>query len=399
MGGISNEELVQKAVITTDALAAAGKLNPAQSDKFIDYLVDESVLKNNARVVRFRNESLEIDKIGIGRRVSMPAAEAQDPQVRRGVQTSKIVLTPKEVITPFEIGDSFRELSIEDPNQVEDHVIQLMTRQTSNDHEELAVHGDSLGPAVLESDYKEGGSSSHYVKDAYLALHDGWGRLCDGGHLVDAAGQNVGLQVFGKAMRAMPTKFRRNKAQLRWFMSPDLASLYYEKLTTRATALGDQAAGGAVHNPLGVPIVEVPLLDFTPPVVEHVALSSGAPTVALRYQNISGVVVTKNTLDGVPESPYTEGPDYTVDTAAGTITRVGGAIGDPETVKVTYNSPPQIWLTNWQNFIYGIGRDITIEKDRNIYKRVNEYAIHTKVSVQFEELDALVKVKNIGSEI
>ena len=62
--GLTNEELVEKAVITTDALAAAGKLNPAQSEKFLDYVVDETVLKNNARIVRFRNETLEIDKIG-----------------------------------------------------------------------------------------------------------------------------------------------------------------------------------------------------------------------------------------------------------------------------------------------------------------------------------------------
>ena len=65
MAGISNEELVQKAVITADALASAGKLNPAQSDRFIDFVIDETVLRNNARVVRFRNETLEIDKIGV----------------------------------------------------------------------------------------------------------------------------------------------------------------------------------------------------------------------------------------------------------------------------------------------------------------------------------------------
>ena len=68
--GMSNEELVQKAVIVADDLASAGKLDDAQSDKFIDYVVDETMLKNNARVVRFRNENLKIDKIGIGRRAA-----------------------------------------------------------------------------------------------------------------------------------------------------------------------------------------------------------------------------------------------------------------------------------------------------------------------------------------
>jgi len=76
MSGIRNEELVQKALITTDALASQGKLNPAQADKFIDYVIDITGLKNNARVVRFRNEEMLIEKIGVGRRVAVPAVEA-----------------------------------------------------------------------------------------------------------------------------------------------------------------------------------------------------------------------------------------------------------------------------------------------------------------------------------
>ena len=64
---------------------AGGKLNPAQSDKFIDYVIDETVLKDNARIVRFRNEPLDIDKIGVGKRVAVAKAEASDPGVRRGI--------------------------------------------------------------------------------------------------------------------------------------------------------------------------------------------------------------------------------------------------------------------------------------------------------------------------
>ena len=78
MSGVTNQELVTKATNTTNQLASAGKLNPAQSDKFIDYVVDQTELKNNARVVRFTNETLQIDKIGVGRRVAVPAAEATE---------------------------------------------------------------------------------------------------------------------------------------------------------------------------------------------------------------------------------------------------------------------------------------------------------------------------------
>lgn len=398
MGQISNEELVRKAVVTTDALAASGKLNPAQSDKFIDYVIDETVLKDNARVIKFRNEQLDIDKIGIGARVAFPKAEAQDPGLRRGVTTSKVTLEPKEIIVPFEIGDLFREVNIEG-EKVEDHVIKLMATQLANDLEELYVTGDKLGHAILEGDYKDGGSTSLYVKDKYLALVDGWAKKAQGGHVIDAAGANVGLSVFGRMIRAMPTKFRRNKTTLRWYLSPDLMQLYKEKLTTRATALGDSVAGGADHGPYGIKAVEVPLWDFTPRHVAHLTLN-GTTATATGFAPVSNVVVTTETLDGTTEAAYVETTDYVVDYAAGTIARNGaGAIGDGDTVKVTFDANPQIILTHQNNFIVGIGRDVRIEKDRDIYKGVNQYAITSKVDAQFEELDAIVFCKNIGTGV
>lgn len=398
MAGIANRELLEKAIITTDALASAGKLTTAQSDKFIDYIVDETILKNNARIVRFRNETLDIDKIGIGRRAALPKTEAQDPGLRRGISTSKVSLTPREIIVPFEVGDNFKEVALEE--NVEDHIIKMMATQMGNDLEELYINGDVLGQATLESDYREGGDTAKYVKDKYLALGDGWFRLGDGGHVYDAEGKNIGLSVFNAMLRQMPTKFRRNKAALRWFVSPDMAQIYFEKLSTRATALGDQAAGGAGHSPFGVPMIEVPLLDFLPPIVQHVVLA-GTTAAALRYSPVGNVVVTPTTIENTPLTPYLLTTDYVLDTAAGTIARSGGgsAITDGQTVKVSFTANPQILLTHQSNFIVGIGRDIRIEKDRDIYKGVNQYAITAKVAVQFEESDAIVKGKNIGQGV
>lgn len=394
---ISNEQLVEKAVITADAIAASGKLNPAQSDRFLDYVVDETVLKNNARIVRFRNETLDIDKIGIGTRAAVPANEAVDPGIRRGITTSKISLTPREIMVPVEIGDTFREINIEG-DDVEDHIMRLFARQLGNDLEELYMIGDTLGPAAVESEIVPSGGSD-YIKDTYLALQNGWQKLADDGHIVDAEGQNIGLSLFSRALRALPTKFRRNKKALRWFMSPDLWQVYLEKLSTRATPLGDAASTGTEHGPFGISAVPVPLWDFQAKVVEHLVLN-GTTATALKHANVSDVVVHDSSLSNVPTAPYIEDTDYTLDAAAGTVARIGGAgIGDGDTVKVTYSAAPQLILTHQSNFIVGIGREVRIEKDRDIYKRVNQYAITAKVSVNFEEVDALVKVKNIGTGV
>jgi hypothetical protein len=400
MGNVSNEELVRKAVIVSDTLAAGGKLAPAQSDRFIDYVVDETALKDNARVIRFRNESLEIDKIGIGKRVAVPKAEAADPGIRRGIHTGKITLAPSELMVPFEISDNFRELNIEG-DAIEDTVIRLMATQLANDLEDLYINGNKLGPARVQGDIYEGGSTSLYVKDTYLAMQDGWRLLSDGANVVDADGQNIGLSIFSRAIRAMPTKFRRNKAGLRWFGSPDLWQLYLEKLSTRATALGDAAVGGngAASGPFGIPFVPVPLWDANSVTTEHVVLT-GTTATALKMGPITEVVVTPTTINNTPISPYIETTDYVVDYTAGTVTRNGGgAISSGATVKVTYRASPDLILTHANNFLVGIGRDIRIEKDRDIFKGVNQYAITAKVGVQFEEESAIVKVTNIGTGV
>lgn len=398
---VSNEDIVRKAAIVADSLATGGKLNDAQSDRFIDFVIDETVLKDNARVVRFRNENLDIDKIGVGKRVAVPKKEGVDPQVRRGITTSKVTLSPKELMVPFEIGDNFRELNIEGDN-VEETIIRLMATQLANDLEDLYINGNKLGPAVPQEDIIENGSADE-VLDTYLALVDGWSLLGDSANIVDAQGQNIGLSIFSKAIRAMPTKFRRNRTMLRWYMSPDLWQLYLEKLSTRATGLGDSAAlgGEGAPGPFGITAVPVPLWEFEPLTVEHIQLN-GTTAVALKNGPVTDVVVHPEDLGKVPTAPFVEGVgnDYVLDATAGTIARdAAGTIGNGDIVKVTYRSNPQLMLTHMNNMIVGIGRDIRIEKDRDIYKGMNQYAITAKVDVQYEELSAIVKVRNIGKGV
>jgi hypothetical protein len=399
--GLENKELVQKAITAADALATSGKLNDAQADKFIDYVIDVTGLRNNARVVKFRNDNLNIDKIGVDKRVAQAAAEAVAPTGRSGVKTSKITLSPKELIVAFEISDNFKESNLEG-DDVEDHVVRMMATALGNDLETLFISGDKLGPAAIEDDILPGGgSTTQYVKDAYLALADGWLTKSRSGHVVDMANANVGSTLFSKMLNAMPAKFKKNKANLRFFSSIELDQNYRERISTRVTAKGDNALESqAALTPFGVPLMPFALFPNTPRAVEHKTLVNAATPAALLHGPVANVVVLPATLAAAPTTKYVEGTDYTVDYTLGTITKVGGgAIVDGTLVKVTYDANPQVLLTHVNNFIIGVGRDIRIEKDRNIFTRMNQYVVTAKVDVQFEETDAIVLARNLGTGV
>ena len=395
------KDMVEKSLIDSTALATAGKLNPEQVDRYVTSMVDMTQLKGNVRIVRFRPEQYYIEKLGIGTRVSLPAAEATATSIRRGVSHSRITLAPKEIITPFELSTTYLEINLEGES-VENVIVNAMALQTGNDIEELAINGDILGHARIESDLVDdpGASDTKVVKDSFMALFDGWLRKTDSANVYDAAGADISSTVMSRAMLKLPVKWRRIRRDMRYLVSMDHEQLYLEKLASRATALGDSAVeGGAASRPFGVPLVSVPLLEAEPLVVEHKTLGAAPSTVSLRYAPIgTDVTVTLQSLAGVPTTPYVETTDYTVDRTLGTLTNTAGpgALAAGADVKITYHSRGQFLFTNFANLIFAIGRDITIENDRDIVKRANIYVIHSKVDCEIEEVLAIVKGINVG---
>lgn len=395
---MTNQELLAKAAITTANMANAGLLEPEQSNRFVDYVIDESSMMDRGRLIRFRAAQRLIEKINVANRVAVPKAEATDPGVRRGVQTSKVTLEHHEIMVPFELGDIVKEENIEG-DDVEDRVVKLMATRFSNNIEELFWDANTVGPAQLESELVEGGSETLYVKDSYLAMFNGWLKSALSGHVVDAEGEPMGPAIASRALQAMPNKFKKNKANLKFWLSWDHEQVYRESVSTRATATGDSALAATGNVPaFGVEMVPVSLLNSEPLVCENsVANNDGTTATALTYGPITDVVITATTLADNPTAPYIEGTDYSVNYATGTWTRLGGgAIGAGQTVKVTYRAAGMLLLTPPSNLIICIGRDIRVESQRNIFRGTTEYAVSAKVFCTFEETDAVVLVKNLA---
>ena len=308
-------ELLEKATdpLTTTDLASGGLLNAVQAERFIDLVVDRSVMTKQARIIRMSGPQVEIDKINTSGRVTVPKSEGTDPGTRQVPVFTKVTLDTVAYMTPFEITDESLEDSI-NHGRLEDDVIRVMATQTGEDLEELGIQGDT-------------GSS-----DTYLATNEGWRTLAETGHVVTWDGGRISRANLMSAMLAMPDKWQRKP--LRWYFNPKVCVDWTQSFADRETVLGDATAIGGVPPPFhGYPHVPVPLI----------------PTNCIGTWG------------------YEAGPE------------------------LSYG-----FLTFPDNILYGIQRAINMEKDRDIYRGVNEYAITTRLDFEFEEDDAVVLILNVG---
>jgi hypothetical protein len=313
---MNQQELLAKALETADLIAGGGDLNPEQSAKFITYLHDLSVMAKDARQVPMKAKKRDINKMGVGQRASVPAAEGEDPAIRKKPTFSKVTLDCVEIMTPFEVTYDVFEDNIVGEN-LEDEIIRLVAAQIATDHEELYILGDTAST------------------DTYLALQDGWRKIArTGGHLYEHAGAGVSTDVLGELLDRLPEKFLRDYQDLRFYVSPKFEHGYKRLLGQRPTPVGDKfLLAEAQASYAGIPLVRVPIIP----------------------SNLSK--------------------------------DIGGTVYD----KLTF-----VILTPRKNLITGIHRKMTLERDKNIFARMRQYAFTSRVAVAVEETDAMAIAEQVS---
>ena len=306
-----------------------GLLNPEQSARFLDYMFDATVIGKVARTVRMKSDTAEIDRMSVGEKLMKLASEADNTAVNSGVTFSKISLTTKKLRMDWELSTESLEDNIEGAD-LEDHIARLMATQAGNDIEDVLLNGNSASSDLL---YK---AFDGVVKKAKAS-----------GRVVDAAGAAVSREVFNKALKAMPRKYKQRRGDLRFLAGSNLIQdfLYANSIGTNQTIPQDIASsvirGGVA--PLGGPAGYVAPFAFGIPIVE------------------------------VPLLNETQTGDYTTPT---------GSHGD-------------IHLSFPNNVVIGIKRDVTVYRFFQPRKDTVEYTMYTRVGVQIEQADAWVVVKNV----
>lgn len=332
----TSQELLQKVVDTTTIGAGAGGiLNPEQANRFIDYMVDESVLVKEVRFIRMNAPTREIDRVSLGTRKVRKATENTDDHVDADPTFDKISLQTVKLRLDWSLTTESLEDNLEG-NSLEDHIARLMATQMANDLEDLYINGDVTSSTSLLSALE--GWRKRALNGAHVVSNSGSEQYGLG---LDGSNVNQGQKVFNTALKNMPRKYMQQRNKLRFYTSSSLIQDYLHGLTSRATQLGDQVIFGS---PTG---------------------SQGGGMTNIRPYGVSWMEVPLQPED-----------------IAGTYASATGNHGYVE-------------LTFPENRIVGVQREVKVYREFLPKKDAIEYTVYTRVCNQIENLDAWVYAKDV----
>lgn len=330
-----------------------GVLNPEQSRQFIDYVWDATMLARDGRRITMRANTMELEKVNVGQRVLRAAAQADGSYENAGATFSKVDLATKKLRLDWEISTEALEDNIEGA-ALEDHLVRLMTGAFANDIEDLAINGDlsqTTDPFLGIMDgfcvqVDEGGHAAvppAFAKaaavggaagtvDQYAQPAGDWDRFVNDGGVpkeTTAAGDPIwDTETMQEIILAMPRKYRAIKSGLRFYAGSDT----FAKIVA--------------SNGTGTPNGWVPSTE--------------------QYANAY--------LDG--NAQEFGGP------------RATRVLGVP-VLEVPYFPEDRVELTFPANRIWGIQRDITVNREYQNKKDTIEYTVFMRFGIAWEELDAV----------
>ncbi|HOO96962.1 MAG TPA: phage major capsid protein [Caldisericia bacterium] len=388
---IKNEELLSKAAITSGTFATRVGLSTEDADRFIDYIVDASFLKDNARIEKMKSNTKKLVRLGIGEEVLRPGTYGSTQENSVSVTTEAITLSSKAMKAVVPIGDDALMDNIEG-EAFADHLMKMVANQIGNQLEYAYLMGANVGDAI--------------TKNHIWEQLDGWyPQAISTGHIVEGSSfsdRYIDEEKLSKAIKTLNSKYRGNRDNLRFVMSDDLYQDFVEVIGNRTTPLGDSAITGESLLSFGrVPLAPCALLPNNLPV----AVSGGAASTLS-----VAATATDTTITVVDGSSFTAGDYITIgvgstqeikeidsvstnDITLKSALSYDHSIGEA-TVEVSLDGTFTM-LCDYNNLILGIQQDVQIETERRATEGVTYFVVTIRCDCALENPDAVVVLKDL----
>jgi len=228
-------------------------LNRQQANRFIDLVIDYSVLLKKARTSRVNHAKGSINKLDLGTIVTEGAATTSTLSTNtptEGVLTYDTV----KYRAGFDLGTDFTEDNIEGKG-IRDFLLNQFSKRMAIDSELGCIQGDET---LTTGD-------GQTAQNNLLGVNDGWSKILGANvpaaQKLDAGGKSPTKKLYYDMKRKIPARFRVAKPDYVWIVPSGPSDKWKLEVSDRATPLGDTTLlSGMVTGPWGIPMLEVPLM-------------------------------------------------------------------------------------------------------------------------------------------
>jgi len=232
------KEIMQKSAINQTSLPNS-VLSRKQSDRFIDLLVDESVLMKNIRVVRVDHQKGEVNKLDLGTIVTEGAHTTSKATTH--VPTERVLVWDTEKYrSAFDLSTDFTEDNIEKAG-IRDRLLSMFTKRMAIDTELAALKGDET--------LSTGDSQS--AENNLLGVNNGFQKILETAvptaQQLDASGAAPSKRLYYEMKRRIPSRYRAAKPNYVWIVPSGPADKWALDWSDRETAGGDAALAGQMR--------------------------------------------------------------------------------------------------------------------------------------------------------
>ena len=247
-------ELMSKSAVDSSSLPNS-VLNREQANRFIDLVINESVLLPKVRTVRTNRNKGEINKLDLGSIVTEGAHTTSQASTR--VPTESVVTYDCEKYrSAFDLKTDFMEDNLERAG-IRDTLLSMFSKRIAIDTELAAIEGDD---SLTTGD-------AQTSENNLLGVNDGWKNILTarvpGAQQIDASGTAPSKVLYYEMKRAIPSRYRAAKPNYVWIVPSGPYDKWKLDWSDRETQGGDSAlgTGGVVGpGPWGIPMLEVPLM-------------------------------------------------------------------------------------------------------------------------------------------
>lgn len=250
---------LEKATWTTADVTpptGGGLLSPEQATAFLRIAIDASVIMSEARVETSNNPKFEVPRISFGSRILRPGTEGARLNDADRVKPTTGLVTLSTVLFKGEIpvSDELFEDTIE-RDRLADTIMTMLAEAVGRDIEEIAIKSDTARTAAETQVFDQLDGIIKSIQSNTPTAQK-----------INFATYTTYTDVFSKMVESLPSRYRRNYSELRFYVPVIHKDGYQKSLAARGTGLGDQAVVENLATRLafrGIPVVDVPMMSGT----------------------------------------------------------------------------------------------------------------------------------------